>query len=179
MKSRLSPAIRRTVALAAFVTACAPVLLNAQEQERSSQHHGRRTFFTLLNGVSEAPSVSSTGRGSFLLVIDRNDDEMQFTLGYSRLEGATVTQAHVHFGQPNTVGGVSFFLCGGGGKPPCPLGPVTITGTVVPADVLGPANQGIAAGEFGEILAAIRNGDAYVNVHTDKHPGGEIRGHLR
>jgi hypothetical protein len=42
--------------------------------------------------------------------------------------------------------------------------------------VIGPAGQGIAAGEFEEILRAMRSGVTYVNDHTDKHPGGEIRG---
>jgi hypothetical protein len=44
------------------------------------------------------------------------------------------------------------------------------------------ANQhfsGIAAGEFDEVLRAIRSGNTYANVHTNKHPGGEIRGQIR
>jgi hypothetical protein len=43
----------------------------------------------------------------------------------------------------------------------------------------GPAGQGIAAGELSELIAAIRAGRTYVNVHTNKHPGGEIRGQVR
>ena len=38
--------------------------------------------------------------------------------------------------------------------------------------------QGIAAGEFAELLRAIRTGNSYVNVHNDKHPGGVIRAQL-
>jgi len=34
-------------------------------------------------------------------------------------------------------------------------------------------------GEFAEVLAAIRNGVAYANVHSAKFAGGEIRGQLR
>jgi CHRD domain len=44
--------------------------------------------------------------------------------------------------------------------------------------VIGPAAQGIAAGEFTELIDAIRNGVTYVNVHTSKYMGGEIRAQL-
>ena len=53
-----------------------------------------------------------------------------------------------------------------------------MTGTFRAADVIGPAVQGIAPGEFDELVKALRAGVAYANVHTDLHPGGEIRGQL-
>jgi hypothetical protein len=40
------------------------------------------------------------------------------------------------------------------------------------------AGQGIAAGDFAELVRAIRAGKAYVNVHSSVFPGGEIRGQL-
>jgi hypothetical protein len=45
--------------------------------------------------------------------------------------------------------------------------------------VIGPTGQGIAPGEFAELVRAIRAGATYANVHTDKHPTGEIRGHIQ
>jgi hypothetical protein len=54
-----------------------------------------------------------------------------------------------------------------------------VNGTIRPADVGGgAAAQGLAAGEFGELVAAIRAGATYVNVHTVGHAGGEIRAQL-
>jgi hypothetical protein len=44
--------------------------------------------------------------------------------------------------------------------------------------VIGPAGQGIAAGEFAELLAAMRAGVTYVNVHSTLYPGGEIRAQI-
>ena len=41
-----------------------------------------------------------------------------------------------------------------------------------------PAAQGIAAGEFNELVAAIRAGATYANVHSTKYEGGEIRAQL-
>jgi hypothetical protein len=51
--------------------------------------------------------------------------------------------------------------------------------TITAADVVGPGGQGIAAGEFAEILNALRAGVAYANVHTAAFGGGEIRGQIR
>ena len=45
-------------------------------------------------------------------------------------------------------------------------------------DVVGPAGQGIAAGEWEEFLDALRAGVTYANVHSTARPAGEIRAQL-
>jgi len=134
---------------------------------------GKTNFKADLNGYEETPSVSSTGIGSFDARLD--GDTIHFTLTYDALEGTTTTAAHIHLGQRGVAGGVIAFMCGGGGKPVCPTAG-TVTGTITAADVIGPTGQGIAAGEFEEVVRALRAGNVYPNVHTTKHPGGEIRG---
>ena len=44
--------------------------------------------------------------------------------------------------------------------------------------MVGPTGQGIAPGEYAELLRAIRAGATYANVHTSKYPAGEIRAQL-
>jgi CHRD domain len=127
-----------------------------------------------MNSYLEVPALSTTGKGSFQAKIDGST--ITYKLEYSGLSSSAV-QAHIHFGQRNVNGGISAFLCGGGGKPACPASG-QVTGTIVAADVIGPANQGIAAQEIGELIAAIRAGRAYANVHTTTFPGGEIRGQI-
>jgi hypothetical protein len=39
--------------------------------------------------------------------------------------------------------------------------------------------QGIEAGNFAELVAAMRVGSTYANVHSTKWPGGEIRAQIR
>jgi hypothetical protein len=143
----------------------------------------KNTLAVQLSGYQEDPLVvSTTGRGFFLARIDDRRQEISYRLSYSGLVGA-VQQAHIHFGGMHQSGGVSVFLCSNLGNGPvgtqaCPSAPATITGTIRPADVIGPLGQGIAAQEFAELTAAIRAGVTYVNVHSSTYQGGEIRGQL-
>jgi hypothetical protein len=133
-------------------------------------------FHADMKGYEEVPAVSTTGTGTFeaTLATVRGDVAIRYVLEYSGLEG-TAMASHIHFGQPDVNGGVSAFLCGGGDKPACPASGV-VRGVVDRADIIGPEGQGIAPGEIEELIAAMEAEMTYVNVHTDKHPGGEIRG---
>ena len=142
---------------------------------------GQRRFSTDMDGYEEVPAVSSPGGGSFHAAISQSADEIRYEMSYSALQG-TVTQSHIHFGQEDVSGGISVFLCtnlgnGPAGTQPCPQSG-TVTGTIRPVDVIGPAAQGIAAGEFAELVKALRAGVAYANVHSTLVPTGEIRGQL-
>ena len=61
--------------------------------------------------------------------------------------------------------------------PTCPQSG-TASGILRLNNVIGPTAQGLTAGEFAELVKAIRGGVAYVNVHSTTFPGGEIRGQL-
>jgi len=140
-----------------------------------------------LTGYEEVPAtISSPASGDFEARVDSSETQLSYVLQYSGFTVA-VTQAHIHFGARATLGGISIWLCGSAtnpgpaGTPLCPQGGAggTVIRTVTAADVVGPAGQGIAAGEFAEILKAMRAGAAYANVHTSTFTGGEIRGQIR
>jgi hypothetical protein len=132
-----------------------------------------------LEGYEEVPAISTTGTGELRIRIAEDDSSFDYELSYEALEGTTTSASHIHLGQKGVNGGVSVFFCGGDGRPPCTPTAGTFSGTVTASNVLGPAAQGIAAGEFAELLRAMRAGMVYVNVHTNKHPGGEIRGQIK
>ena len=130
-----------------------------------------------LSGYEETPSVSTVAKGKFRAEID--GDSIDYRLTYTGIEGGTTLAAHIHFGQRHTAGGVSAFLCGGGDKPACPTPGGTVEGTIDAADVIGPAGQGILAGQLNELVRALRAGATYVNVHSTTFPAGEIRGQVK
>jgi hypothetical protein len=140
-----------------------------------------------LTGFQEVPVVSTEADGRFKAEVSR--DQIDYRLRWEDLEG-TVTQAHIHLGQRDVNGGISVWLCGNPspGPPPisppegtqeCPLtDPAKISGTITQEHVVGPTGQGITAGEFDELLRAIRAGKTYANVHSSLFGGGEIRAQL-
>jgi CHRD domain len=158
----------------------------ASDKSRNGPSH----FQAKLVGLQENPSISSTGSGHVELRVDKDNQTIEFVLSYDDLEGVgttpfvtngVVTASHIHVGARGVNGGVSAFLCGGGGQPGCPTPSGTVAGVITFNDILGPAAQGINPGEptaFEELIDAIRAGHGYVNVHTTRWPGGEIRGQL-
>jgi len=144
---------------------------------------GHDSFRERLTGYQEDPAtLSTTGVGDFRLSINDRAHTITYRLSYSSLEG-NVLQAHIHLGQPAQSGGIIVFLCtnlgnGPAGTQACPAAPATVTGTLAAGDVIGPAAQGITAGQFNELVAAIRAGATYANVHSTLYPSGEIRAQL-
>jgi hypothetical protein len=148
------------------------------DKDHGREDHGRDSLRARLKGFDEVPVNSTTGTGRLRLTIV-DETSIEFALTYEDLEGTVTTASHIHLGQKDVNGGVSVFFCGGGGRPACTPTSGSFTGTITAADVIGPAGQGIAPGEFAELLTALRAGETYVNVHTNKHPGGEIRGQIK
>jgi hypothetical protein len=150
---------------------------------------GLKNIKEFLIGYEEVPSISTAANGEFKARINQDETAITYTLSYSDLEGA-VQQSHIHLGQKGANGGISVFLCSNLGNGPagtqaCPPAPATITGTITAADVspnipstLAARNQGLDTGEFAEFLSALRAGKTYVNVHSSKFPGGEVRSQI-
>jgi CHRD domain len=143
-----------------------------------------------LIGYQEVPSVSTPAAGEFRAKISADEQTIDYELTFSGLVG-TVQQSHIHFGQRGVNGSVVIWLCQTATTPApaavaaltpfCPQSG-TVTGTITAANVVAAstASQQITAGELDEVIAAIRAGVAYANVHaTPLNPGGEIRGQIR
>jgi hypothetical protein len=157
---------------------------------------GGQKFSTGLTGYQEVHfiattpalrgAVSTAASGSFQATVEDPASRIRYELSYEGLEGA-VTQAHIHFGQQHTVGGIVVWLCQTEGTPApaavaaatpfCPPSG-TVTGTIGPSQVLTVTGQGIDAGEFAELVRAIEAGATYANVHSSVFPPGEIRGQI-
>ena len=171
-RSRLFAVVAAAVGVAGFTAAA-----GAGDQKRD--------FDTDLLGYEEVPAVSTDGNGQVDVEVARDGESLRFVLRYRALESA-VTQSHIHFGQKDVNGGISIFFCsnlgnGPAGTPPCPQPApgeyAEVTGTRTAANMAGGATaQGLAAGEFDELVRALRAGVAYANVHSEQFGSGEIRG---
>jgi hypothetical protein len=137
---------------------------------------GARTFTATLSGWNEVPStIISKGFGFAKVTISEDEKSIEYELVYYGL--VNVTAAHIHLGKDGHVGGVAVWLCGGP-KPKCPPSGTRISGKITAEDVMAIETQGLKAGDLSSLIAAIRSGSAYVNVHTTAYPAGEIRGQL-
>ena len=138
------------------------------------------------NGLKESPNiVSTTATGTFTARISDDETTIDYELTFENLED-NVRQAHIHIGHPQNMGGIVLWLCGSAtnpgpaGTPLCadPASPRqgVVTGTLTAANVQELGVNGIVgqtattAGEFAEVVALIRAGKTYVNVHSAKSP---------
>ena len=168
--------------IAAVLLAGVVVPVAADEEETIRVH---------LVGYQETPlTINTAGSADFKAKISPDGTAIDYELTYRDLSSA-VTQSHIHFGRPAITGMIVLFLCTNLGNAPasppnpptqaCPeTNPATITGTLTKDNVIARPAQGIDPGAagFAEIIKAIRAGAAYVNVHTNNFPGGEIRSRL-
>jgi CHRD domain len=170
--------------LVAPALACATLLAGAGS---AFGHDSSARLESRLRGYDEVPlALSTTAKGHFSAHHDKASHTITYELSYHDLEG-DVQQAHIHFGRRGLNGGIMVWLCQTTVRPaPGPLAATvptcpqsgTVTGVINASSVLAPAGQGIEAGAFDEFVRAIRNNAGYVNVHSTKYPGGEIRGQL-
>jgi len=183
--------IRRVLPLIAL-PGLALVAASAMSGDDGRHRHDNR-IFAELKPTEEVPALSSpAASGRFKAVIDAENQTISYELSYDGLQ-APALQAHIHIGQRRVNGGISVFLCGNPPTvpaaptpqpPACPAAPATVTGVLTAANIVGPTAQGIdptsaTVNEFDELVALLREEIAYVNVHSSRFPGGEIRGQVR
>jgi hypothetical protein len=109
-------------------------------------------------GEVPAPKAPAGAKGAFSGTYVENAGGgavLKWTLRYSGLSGAGMA-AHIHKGKPGVAGPVIVPLCG-----PCKSGQ---SGTVKISKT---------------VIVALEGGRAYVNVHTAKNAGGEVRGQVK
>jgi CHRD domain len=137
-------------------------------------------FSATLSGAEEVPANSSTATGTATFTIAGS--AITYTVNVIGLTNPVF--AHIHIAPPGVNGPVRLNLCGTG--PPQPA--------CTPGDgVLATGTNGTVTGTppitFDDLVAAMRAGETYVNVHTDDGVGqpntgpgdliaGEIRGQI-
>jgi len=125
------------------------------------------TFTADLSGANQVPPVTADGTGDATVTISDDGQSVSWDISYSGLTGDPAA-GHIHFGAADVAGPVMI--------PFATVTPTGSSGTFAAADYQ--AGEGLPA-DWGGVLAAIRDGNAYVNIHTAANPPGEIRGQLQ
>jgi hypothetical protein len=128
-------------------------------------------FDARLTGASEVPPVQTIASGLADLDVEIEDGQrvVDYQLSVSNISG--VTQAHIHQGNSSENGPIIVPLFNAS----TPTGPVTgqiAEGQITAANFVGP----LQGRQLDDLIALMQNGTAYVNVHTEQNPQGEIRG---
>ncbi|MDQ3998415.1 MAG: CHRD domain-containing protein [Gemmatimonadota bacterium] len=143
---------------------------------------------THLTGDEEVPARPTLAQGQAIFRVSDDERSVSYKLIVANIEN--VFMAHIHLAPAGTNGMIVVWLHPSTAVAPGLVGQgridgVIAEGTFTAANLVGPlANQPLSA-----LLAAIRSGGTYVNVHTNDgvaptntgpgdFPGGELRGQL-
>ncbi|HIE65874.1 MAG: CHRD domain-containing protein [Nitrospira sp.] len=124
---------------------------------------GSRGFTAKFSGVQEVPPIAATARGTGAFVLNAAETELTFVITVTGLSGGGMTAAHFH----NAPTGSNI---------PTFVRPLT-------GDFIGNTATGVWRNTDSEqltpaLVAALKGGNIYVNIHTLANGGGEIRGQV-
>jgi len=129
-------------------------------------------FKATLTGSEIVPPVKTKAKGKATFRLFKGERRLFYRLSVTNMEN--VTAAHIHKGKEGENGPPVVVLYSGSKKSGKYSG-LLAEGILTDYDLSGPLK--------GETLRAlvqmIYDGDAYVNVHTEKYPDGEIRGQIK
>jgi len=133
-----------------------------------------------MNGLQETPPNVSTGTGFATVTLDTVAQTLAVNESFTGLIGGPGSAAHIHCcADPGTPAGVAIPFPG---FPAATSGTysmtfdLTLSGTYLGTFVSG--NGGTTASAEAALLSGLSAGKAYVNIHDQSFPSGEIRGQL-
>jgi hypothetical protein len=190
MMTHISRAISTAIVCAA-AAACASEKPTSPSEARIplfARSSAENNLGTHLDGDDENPPHATQAQGQATFRISDDGKSVDYTLISANIDNAFM--AHIHIGPVDVNGPIVVWLFPSTAPVPGPLGAgrfdgVLARGTFTAANLVGP----LAGHSLAELISAMRDGGAYVNVHTNDgvdgtntgpgdFPGGEIRGQL-
>jgi hypothetical protein len=158
-----------------FLIVCALILLLLAAPAHADPGGQNRNFRAHLSGDEEVPEADTLAQGQIVLQLSKDGTELEFMLIVANIED--VLMAHIHLAPAGTNGPIVAWLYPSG--PPAMLIPgrsdgILAAGVITEDDLVGP----LAGMPLDVLVAAMRAGLTYANVHTINRPGGEIRGQI-
>ncbi len=172
--------LRAAIALAAVLLAGADVrgAARASGDDDDGKNNGPE-FSARLSGSEEVPAVVTDTTGKAEIVFNQDQTKMEFELSVRK--GVRVTQSHIHCAPKGVNGPIVVFLAGFHNRGWDVDGSWVQNATATDDNVIPPpagSTCPVPLNNLRDLVAAIRSGNAYANVHTIAHPGGEARGQL-
>lgn len=135
----------------------------------AASHHGYKAALT---GAEVVPPVETKAAGEATFTLSKDGKELAYTLTAKDIENATA--AHIHAGKKGENGGPLAGLFAGPKKEGSFSGELA-KGTITDKNLMGP----LAGKKVQDLVKIIKEGGAYVNIHTEKNPNGEVRGQIK
>lgn len=135
----------------------------------------QQNFRTHLKGENEVPAVETNAQGQAIFKVSGEGTSIHYKLIVSNIED--VLMAHIHNAPAGENGGVVVWLYPSSPPPQLIEGQfqgVLAEGTFTADDLTG----GLEGESLDVLIEEIKAGNTYVNVHTDEHGSGEIRGQI-
>jgi hypothetical protein len=129
-----------------------------------------KCFNAKLTGKDEVPSkvTKATGMAGFNVI---GTDSLSYNVNVTNMQ--KVTASHIHQGKAGTNGPVVVTLFKTN-SPSATTNGLLSKGTITATNLEGP----LKGKQISDLISMIKSGNAYVNVHTEANPKGEIRGQL-
>lgn len=147
---------------------------------------GAATYTVVLDGPSESPPNASPGFGSATVSFDASAHTLAINMSFSGLLGTT-TASHIHCCTASPGTGTGAVATQTPVFVGFPLGvtsgsynnswDTSLASTWNPSFITN--HGGTTAGAEAAFGAGLAAGEAYLNIHTNVFPGGEIRGFLQ
>ena len=168
MTQKNTLAIIAVLAAVLSVSTFSIVLNSAKVQAQEGQ-----TFSASLSGKDEVPPTESNSTGTAKFQVDENSSQVSYWVNVTGIK--KINQAHIHNGTEGQNGDIVVTLTKNksakGNESPPNIG---FSGNITKDDLQGPLKDK----ELTDLVSLMSDGNAYVNVHTDKYPDGAIRGQI-
>jgi hypothetical protein len=137
---------------------------NSSEQER---------YVAELRSTNEVPANSSAAVGRVVLLVAKDGSSAEYSVEQNNLT-AGIQGGHFHRGAVGANGPVvlSFFFNSSGVATP------QVSPGTTDLEIQKNVGRVVTKAQLDPILADLRAGNIYANIHTPNFPGGEIRGQM-
>ncbi len=152
--------------------AFAVIILIASPGIAADKSAGDRSFKAELSGNEEMPPVKTKAVGTAAFQINEGGGTMTYTVAISNIKD--ITGAFIGKGKKGENGPIVIDLFKEPGKEDI-SGTFLAEGKVEPYLLIGP----LLGGSIHSLMQLMESGGAYLNILTQKHPDGEIRGQIR